>query len=79
MCSVPVMTFGLPHRSLGEESACNAGDWGLILGSGRSPGKGNGNALQFSYLGNPMDRGAWTGGLQSMGLQKVRPELVTKQ
>ena len=59
-----------------------AGDTGVVssvLGSGRSPGKGNGNALQFSYLGNPMDRGAWTGGLQSMGLQKVRHELVTKQ
>ena len=34
MCSVPVMTFGLPHRSLGEESACNAGDQGSIPGSG---------------------------------------------
>ena len=36
-----------------------AGDTGLIPGSGRSPGEGNGNPLQYSCLGNPMDRGAW--------------------
>ena len=48
--------------SSGKESACNAGapgDTGLIPGSGRSPGGGNGNLLQYSCLGNPMDRGAW--------------------
>ena len=43
----------------GKESACNAGDWGLTPGSGRSPGKGNGNLLQSSCLENSMDRGAW--------------------
>ena len=37
----------------------NAGDVGSIPGSGRSPGEGNGNPLQYSCLGNPMDRGAW--------------------
>ena len=37
----------------------NLGDAGLIPGSGKSPGGGNGNPLQYSYLGNPMDRGAW--------------------
>ena len=37
----------------------NAGDVGLILGSGRSPGVGNGNPLQYSCLENSMDRGAW--------------------
>ena len=37
----------------------NAGDEGSIPGSGRSPGKGNGNPLQYSCLGKPMDRGAW--------------------
>ena len=36
-----------------------AGDTGLILGSGRSPGEGKSNPLQYSCLGNPMDRGAW--------------------
>ena len=40
-----------------KESACNAGDLGLIPGSGRSPGEGNGNLLQYSRLENPMDRG----------------------
>ena len=42
----------------GEASACNAGDLGLIPGSGRSPGKGNGNPLQHSCLKNPIDGGA---------------------
>ena len=37
----------------------NAGDMGLISGSGRSPGEGNGNPLQYSSLGNSIDRGAW--------------------
>jgi len=37
----------------------NAGDMGLIPGLERSPGEGNGNPLQYSCLGNPMDRGAW--------------------
>ena len=47
---------------MGKESACNAGDTGdvgLISGLGRSPGEGNGNPLQYSGLGNTMDRGAW--------------------
>ena len=42
-----------------KASACNAGDLGLILGSGRSPGEGNGNPLQYSCLENSMDGGAW--------------------
>ena len=41
-----------------KESACNAGNPGLIPGLGRSPGEGNGNPLQYSCLDNPMDRGA---------------------
>ena len=52
-------TCGSPGGSDGEESACSAGDPGSILGSGRPPGEGNGNPLQYSCLGNPMDRGAW--------------------
>ena len=43
----------------GKEFACNAGDLGSIPGSGRSLGEGNGNPLQYSCLGNPMDRRAW--------------------
>jgi len=42
-----------------KESACQARDAGLIPGSGRSPAEGNGNPLQYSCLGNPMNRGAW--------------------
>ena len=42
-----------------KKSTCNAGDPGSIPGSGRSPGEGNGNPLQYSGLENPMDRGAW--------------------
>ena len=42
-----------------KESACNVGDPGLIPRSGRSPGEGHGNPLQYSCLENPMDRGAW--------------------
>ena len=43
----------------GKESACSVGGQGLIPGSGRSPGKGNGNPLQYSCLENPLDGGAW--------------------
>ena len=51
--------MGFPGGSDGKESACNAGNLGLIPGSGRSPGEGNGNPLQYSCLENSMDRGTW--------------------
>ena len=51
--------MGFPGGSDGRESACNAGDPGSIPGSGIFPGERNGNPLQYSCLGNPMDRGAW--------------------
>ena len=51
----PVVTGG----SDGEEPACDAGDLSSIPGSGRSPGGGHGNPLQYSCMENPMDRGAW--------------------
>ena len=51
--------WGFPGSSLGKEFTCNAGDMGSIPGLGTSPGKGNGNPLQCSCLGNPMERGAW--------------------
>ena len=51
--------MGFPGGSDGKESTCNAEDLGLIPGSGISPGEGNGNPLLYSWLENPMDRGAW--------------------
>ena len=51
--------MGLPRWLSGKESSYDAGDAGLIPGSGRSPGEGNGNPLKYSCLGNPVDRGAW--------------------
>ena len=50
---------GFPGGAEVKASACNVGDLGLISGSGRSPGEGNGNPLQYSCLENPMDGGAW--------------------
>ena len=64
------MRQGFPGDSDGKVSACNAGDPGSISGSGRAPGEGNGNPLQYSCRGNPMDREE-PGRLQSMGLQRV--------
>ena len=43
----------------GKESFCNAGDMGSILGSGRTPGGGNGSPLQYFFLENSMGQGAW--------------------
>jgi len=50
---------GFPAGSESEESACNERDPGLIPWSGRSPGEGRGYPLQYSCMGNPIDRGAW--------------------
>ena len=63
--------------SVGKESACNAGDLGSIPRSGRSPGGGNGNPLQYSCLENPMNRGAWQATVY--GVTRVGHDLVTKQ
>ena len=58
-----------------KESACNVGDLGLILGSGRSPGKGNGYPFQYSCLEKSMDRGAWWATVH--GVKRVIHEWVT--
>ena len=50
---------GFPGSANGKESSCKAGDLGLIPGSGRSPGGGNGYPFQHPCLENSMDRGAW--------------------
>ena len=64
---------GFPHSSVSKSSACNAGDLDSIPGSGRSPGEGNGNPLQYSCLENPMDRGAWWAAVY--GVPKSRTQL----
>ena len=68
------MMHGL--SSVSKESACNAGNPGLIPGLGRPPGEGNGNPLQCSCLENPMDRGAWQAAVP--GVTRVRHDLGTK-
>ena len=73
----PVKCIPSPGSSVHKESACNAGDLGLIPGLGRSPGEGNGNPLQNSCLGNLMDRGAWRAEVH--GVTRVRHNLVTEQ
>ena len=64
--------WGFPCGSAGKESACNAKDLGSIPGLGRSPGEEKGYPLQYSGLENSMD-------YKSMGLQRVRHDLATKQ
>ena len=64
--------MGFPGGSVGEESACNAGDLGSIPGWGRSPGEGRGNPLQYSCLENPMDGGAWLAAVHRVAKSQTR-------
>ena len=64
--------MGFPGGSDGKESACNAGDMGLIPGSGIFPGEGNGNLLQYSCLKNSMDRGAWWATVHGVAKSQTR-------
>ena len=69
-----------PGGPVAKNLPANAGDtedMGSIPGSGRPPGEGNGNSLQYSSLGNPMDRGAWQA--IGHGVARVRHNLATKQ
>ena len=68
--------FDPSYASAVKNPSANAGDAGSNPGSGRSPGEGNGNPLQSSCLGNPMNRGAW---LQPRGSQRARRDFATKQ
>ena len=70
------LLLGTPCSSNGKESACSIGDPGLICGSGRSPGEGDGNPLQYSCLENPMDRGACWATVH--GVARIKHDLVTK-
>ena len=58
VCQQPSLRLDFPGGSDGKASVYNAGDLGSIPGSGRTPGEGNGNPLQYSRLENPMDGGA---------------------
>ena len=88
VCSVSMnVTTLIPHKAsmvthlvknlpAMQETVCNAGDLGSIPGLGRSPGEGNGNPLQYSCLGNPLDRGACWAAVH--GVTRVRHDLATK-
>ena len=67
--------MGLPWCSVSKESACSARDPGSNPGSGRSPGGGHGNPLQYSCLENPMDRGACWATIHGV---RVQHDLATK-
>ena len=65
---------GFPGGSAVKNLPANAGDTGPIPGSGRSPGEGSGSPLQYSCLGNPMDRGAWRA-----AVHRITKELYTTE
>ena len=58
--------MGFPGGSVLKNPPANAGDTGLIPVPGRSPGEGNGELLQYFYLGNHMDRGTWSAIVQGV-------------
>ena len=64
--------MGFPGGSEGKASHCNAGDLGSIPGSGRPPGEGNGNPLQYFCLENPIDRGAWWATVHGIAKSRTR-------
>ena len=66
------MASGFPGGSDSKESACNAGDLDFIPGTGRSPEEGNGNPLQYSYLENPIDTGAWQTAVHGVVKSQIR-------
>ena len=74
----PLWLLGVcPGGSEVKASACNAGDLGLIPGSGRSPGEGYGNPLQYSCLENPMDGGTWWATVPGVA-KRIGYDLLTK-
>ena len=72
--SFAILQMGLPWWLSGEESACQAGDAGSVPGLGRSRGEGNGNPLQYSCLGDPMDRGAWWSIVHGVAKRHTQPK-----
>ena len=68
-----ILYFGVfPGGSDSKEPACNVGDLGSIPGSGRSPGEGNGNPLQYSCLENSVDGGAWGAVIHGVAKSQTR-------
>ena len=65
--------WSFPRSSVGKESACNAGDLGLIPGLGESSGEGNGSPFQYSCLKNLLKRGSWQAAVP--GVVRVRYQL----
>ena len=76
MCMLCLL-WDIPGDSVVKTLPANAGDEGLIPGLGRSPEEGNDNLLQYFFLGNPMDRGAWRAIVH--GSQRVGHNLATEQ
>ena len=68
--------MGFLDGSVGKESACNVTDMGSIPESGRYPGEANSNPLQYSYMGNPMDRETWRATVHVV--TRIRQDLATK-
>ena len=68
--------WGFPSGSDGKESACNGVDLGLTLGSGRSPGKGHGNPLQYSCLGISVNREDWWPIVHGVAKSQIRLTLT---
>ena len=71
-----LIVMGFPSSSWVKNPPANTGDPGSVPGSGRFPGEENGNLLQYSCLGNPMDWGACWG--TAHGVARIRGDLVTK-
>ena len=69
---------GFPGDPVVKNLLGNAGDAGLVPGSGRSPGEGNGNLIQYSCLENPMDGGGWWATVHGVA-KEAGPDLVTKE
>ena len=67
-----IIITGFPGSSDGKVSAYNAGDLGSIPGSGRCPGEGNDNPLQYSCLENPMDQEAWWATVHGVAKSQTR-------
>ena len=70
---------GFPGGSVLKSPPANSGDVGSVLGSGRTPGGGHGNPLQYSCLENPLDRGAWRAMVHGAARSRTRREAERRQ